>query len=139
MSSGQFVLATKLKGHVNFGNNFEFYQAANIGANNGLRGYSTERFTGKSAFVQSTDLRLNLHKMKTGLLPIYIGVYGGFDYGRVWVNDSLVLDPSFNSNKWNTSAGGGVFINAIDLMTFNLSAFNSADGLRLAFKLGFGF
>lgn len=136
--NGQLVLGTKLKGHVNFGNDFKFYQAANIGANNGLRGYRNERFTGKSAFVQSSDLRLNLHKMKTGLLPIYIGVYGGFDYGKVWVGDSLLLDPSHNSDTWNTSVGGGVFINAVDMMTFNLSAFHSADGLRMAFKLGFG-
>lgn len=139
VSNGQLVLATKLKGHVNFGDNFEFYQAASIGANNGLRGYRNERFTGKNAFVQSSDLRLNLSKLKTRLIPVYIGVYGGFDYGRVWVDDSLLLDPSHNSNRWNTSAGGGVFINAVDLMTFNVSAFNSDDGVRLAFKLGFGF
>ena len=139
VSNGKLVLATKLKGHINFGDNFEFYQAANLGANNGLRGYRNERFTGKSAFGQSSDLRLNLSKVKTGLVPLYIGFYGGFDYGRVWVDDSLVLDPSYNSNGWNTSAGGGVFVNAVDLMTFNLSAFHSDDGLRLAFKLGFGF
>ncbi|WP_298530773.1 metallophosphoesterase [uncultured Algibacter sp.] len=137
--NGQLVLATKLKGHVNFGDNFEFYQAANIGANNGLRGYRNERFTGKSAFAQSSDLRLNLSKVKTALVPLYIGFYGGFDYGRVWVDDNLVLDPSYNTGRWNTSVGGGVFINAVDLMTFNLSAFHSDDGLRLAFKLGFGF
>jgi hypothetical protein len=139
VSNGQLVLGTKLKGHFNFGDDFEFYQAANIGANNGLRGFRNERFTGKSAFVQSSDLRLNLHKMKTGLLPIYIGVYGGFDYGKVWVDDDLLLDPSHNSSNWNTSAGGGVFVNAVDMMTFNLSAFHSNDGLRLAFQLGFGF
>lgn len=139
ISSGQLVLATKLRGHVNFGDSFKFYQAANIGANNGLRGYRNERFTGKSAFVQSTDLRLNLSKVKTALVPLYIGFYTGFDYGRVWVDDSLVLDPSYNSDAWNTSAGVGLFINAVDLMTFNLSAFHSDDGLRLAFQLGFGF
>lgn len=138
-SNGQLVLGTKLRGHVNFGDDFEFYQAANIGANNGLRGYRNERFTGKSAFVQSSDLRLNLHEMKTSLLPIYIGIYGGFDYGKVWVDDSLLLDPSHNSDKWNTSVGGGVFVNAVDMMTLNFSAFHSDDGLRMAFKLGFGF
>ncbi|MEC3906781.1 metallophosphoesterase [Tamlana sp. 2201CG12-4] len=137
--SGQLVLATKLKGHVNFGDDFEFYQAANIGANNGLRGYRNERFTGKSAFVQSTDLRLSLRQLKTGLMPLYIGFYGGFDYGRVWVDDALLLDPSHHSDNWNTSIGGGFFANAANMMTLNLSAFHSDDGLRLAFKLGFGF
>ncbi len=139
MPSGQLVLATKLKGHVNFGDDFEFYQGANIGANNGLRGYRNERFTGKSSFVQSTDLRLNLRKVKTGLLPLNIGFYGGIDYGRVWVDDTFLLNPNDHSNDWNTSIGGGIFANAADMMTLNLSAFNSDDGLRLAFRLGFGF
>ena len=137
--NGQLVLATKFKGQINLGDDFEFYQGANLGANNGLRGYRNERFTGKSAFVQSTDLRLNLRKIKTGLLPLNIGLYGGFDYGRVWVDNDLLLDASHHSNNWNTSIGGGIFANAADMMTLNISAFNSDDGLRLAFKVGFGF
>tara|TARA_R110000868_G_scaffold397477_1_gene670187 strand:- start:2925 stop:6599 length:3675 start_codon:yes stop_codon:yes gene_type:complete len=131
-ASGQLVFATKVKAHLIFGDDFEFYQAANIGANNGLRGFRNERFTGKNAFVQTTDLRLNLRKVKTGLLPLNIGIYGGVDYGRVW------LDAE-DSDKWNTSIGGGVFANLAQMATFNLSAFNSDDGLRLAFKVGFGF
>ena len=138
-ASGQLVLATKLAGHINLGDDFLFYQAANLGANNGLRGYRNERFTGKSSFYQSTDLRLNLHKARTSLVPITIGVYGDVDYGRVWVDDSLVSDSSYNSDGLNTSIGGGIFINAVDMMSFNVSAFSSDDGMRLAFKLGFGF
>lgn len=139
VANGQLVLATKFKGHINLGDGFEFYQGANIGANNGLRGFRNERFTGKTAFVQTTDLRLNLRKVKTGLLPLHIGVYGGFDYGRVWVAQTLLLDKNHHSDKWNTSLGGGVFANAADMITLNVSAFHSDDGLRLAFKLGFGF
>ncbi|WP_452599613.1 metallophosphoesterase [Pontimicrobium sp. MEBiC01747] len=130
--SGQLVLATKASAHLNFGNDFEFYQGATLGANNGLRGYRNQRFTGKRAFVQSTDLRLNLRKVKTGILPLNIGVYGGVDYGRVWLDND-------NSKKWNNSFGGGVFFNGAGMLVGNLSAFNSNDGLRVAFKLGFGF
>jgi hypothetical protein len=130
--SGNLVLATNFRGHINFGDDFEFYQAATIGANNGLRGYRNQRFTGKNAFVQSTDLRLNLTRIKTGWFPVYLGVYGGADYGRVWIEDD-------NSKKWNNSVGGGVFVNMANMMTGNISAFNSDDGLRLAFKIGFGF
>ncbi|WP_372756055.1 metallophosphoesterase [Mariniflexile sp.] len=129
---GNLVLATNLLGHINFNDGYEFYQAAAIGASNGLRGYRNQRFTGKNAFVQSTDVRLNLRRVKTALLPINYGLYGGFDYGRIWLEDD-------NSRKWNTSIGGGVFVNAADLVTFNLSAFHSNDGMRLSFKLGFGF
>ncbi|AUS05509.1 metallophosphoesterase [Pseudotamlana carrageenivorans] len=133
---GKLVLATKFKGHLNFGDGFEFYQAANIGANNGLRGYRNERFTGKSAFYQTSDLRFNFQKVKTSLLPLYLGVYGGFDYGRVWVDDRLVLDSAYNANRWNTSVGGGVFINGVDLFTLNMALFHSQDGMRFSFGLG---
>ncbi len=130
--NGQLVLATNLRGHLNFSKGYEFYQAANIGADTGLRGYRNQRFTGKNAFVQSTDLRFNLRKLKTGLLPISMGLYGGFDYGRVWLDND-------NSKTWHTSIGGGFFVNMVDMMTLNLSAFHSDDGVRFAFKLGFGF
>ena len=137
--NGRLVLATRLKAHLNFGDDFEFYQAANIGANNGLRGYRNERFTGKNAFYQKTDLRFNFRKIKTGLLPVQIGLYGGFDYGRVWVDNDLVSNPDYNNESWNTSIGGGIFVNAADMITGNLSLFNSDDGLLVAFAFGFGF
>tara|TARA_R110002073_G_scaffold57778_4_gene146762 strand:+ start:182434 stop:186120 length:3687 start_codon:yes stop_codon:yes gene_type:complete len=137
--NGQLVFATKFKGQFNLGDDFEFYQAASIGANNGLRGYRNERFSGEKSFYQSSDIRLNLRKIKTGLLPVNIGIFGGFDYGRVWVDDALVLNQGFNSDSWNTSIGGGIFVNAADITTLNISAFNSDDGLRFAFAIGFGF
>jgi len=137
--NGRLVLATKLKAHINLGDDFEFYQAASIGAYDGLRGYRSQRFTGKEAFYQNTDIRFNFKKRKTGLFPVQIGVYGGFDYGRVWVDDDLVLDADFNSEHWNTSVGGGLFINAAGLITGNFSLFDSNDGLRFAFTLGVGF
>ena len=131
-ANGQLVLASKFLGHINFGDNFEFYQAATIGANSGLRGYRNERFTGNNSFVQSTDLRINIRKLKTSLLPLDIGLYGGFDYGRVWLDEE-------NSRKWHKSAGGGIFFNGADMIVGNLSAFFSEEGARLAFKIGFGF
>jgi hypothetical protein len=136
---GQLVVATKAKAHFILGDEFEFYQGASIGGDDGLRGYRNQRFTGENSFYQSTDLRLNLRKVKTGLLPLNIGIYGGFDYGKVWVDETLLLDATHGFDDWNTSVGGGVFANAADIMTLNVSAFHGNDGLRLAFKLGFGF
>lgn len=133
--NGNIVLATKLKSHFTFGDGYEFYQAASIGGNDGLRGYRNQRFTGKNAFYHSSDIRFNLKRLKTSLVPLYIGVYGGFDYGRVWG----FQNPSLIDNKINTSIGGGFFFNAANMLTGNISAFNSDDGLRIAFKIGFGF
>ena len=126
------MLATKLKGHVNIGDDFEFYQAASIGGVDGLRGFRNQRFTGRTAFYQNTDLRLNITDLKTGVLPIKLGLLGGFDYGRVWIDD----DPS---RQWHNAVGGGVYCNALSLFTANLTWFNSVDGNRLAFAMAFNF
>lgn len=130
--SGKLVLATQIKSHIVFNDNFEFYQAASIGGNDGLRGFRNQRFTGQQSLFQNTDIRYTFNSLKTALLPIRIGVYGGFDYGRIWITDD-------NSNKWNNSYGGGFFINGVELLTANLGLFHSIDGLRLAFSLGFQF
>ncbi len=132
ISNGRLVLATKWKAHFNIGDGYEFYQGASIGGIDGLRGFRNQRFNGKKAYYQNTDIRYSLRKMKTGLLPLAIGFYGGFDYGRVWIKNQ-------DSDQWHTSYGGGFFLNAADIMSFNLSVFNSDDGLRFAFGLGFGF
>lgn len=129
---GKWVVATKLKSHINFGNEFEFYQAASIGGTDGLRGFRNQRFTGNQSFYQNTDLRYSFSSMKTQLIPIRVGIYSGFDYGRIWLNDE-------DSKKWQNSYGGGFFINGAELLTANLGLFNSIDGIRVAFSLGFQF
>ncbi len=132
ISSGNLVLATKWKAHFTLGDDYEFYQAASIGGTDGLRGFRNQRFTGKKAFYQNTDLRLSLGKRRTGILPTTVGIYGSFDYGRVW-------QPSEDSGLWHTSYGGGFFVNAADVMTLRAALFTSVDGPRFSFGLGFGF
>ena len=131
-TNGRLVLATKLKGHFNIGDDFEFYQAASIGGVDGLRGYRNQRFTGKTSFYQNTDLRVHLRKLKTGLMPLAVGLYGGFDYGRVWVENDT-------SDVWNTSYGGGFWIDGAEMLTARLALFQSEDGSRFVFGLGFSF
>ena len=134
-SNGQIVLATKFKSHHTFGNSYQFYQAASIGGNDGLRGFRNQRFTGKNSFYHSTDVRLDLKQFKTSLIPLNIGVFGGFDYGKVWGEENT----TFKNTKFNTSVGGGVFFNAANMMSGNISVFNSSDDVRLALTLGFAF
>lgn len=130
--SGRLVLASKVKTHINFGNGYEFYQAASIGGEDGLRGFRNQRFTAKNSLYQNTDLRYSFSRIKTPVIPIRMGIYGSFDYGRVWLeNDS--------SKKWHNTYGGGFFINAIEVLSANIGAFHSTDGVRVAFGLGFGF
>ncbi|WGF92234.1 metallophosphoesterase [Aequorivita marisscotiae] len=126
------VLKTNLKYEYNIGEKYQFYQAANLGGNNGLRGYREQRFTGKSFLVGSADLRYSLPKFKIGLIPFQVGIYGGADLGRVWLAD-------VRSEKWHNSRGGGLWINGSGGLNANLSLFNSTEGSRLTFGLGFDF
>jgi hypothetical protein len=130
--SGRLVLATKWKAHFNIGDGYEFYQGASIGGMDGLRGFRNQRFTGKKSYYQNTDLRFRLKRFKTGLLPVTMGIYAGYDYGRVWL-------PNEDSDTWHTSYGGGFFFNATDIVSMTLAYFESVDGARFAFGLGFGF
>ncbi|MCG1037510.1 metallophosphoesterase [Polaribacter sargassicola] len=137
--NGKLVLATKLKGRLTFNDGYEFYQAATIGGNDGLRGYRNQRFTDKNSFYQTSDIRLNLTRFKTSFTPLNIGVYGGFDYGKVWGQENITITPNKITKDWNTSYGGGVFFTAANLVAGNIAAFNSLDGLRISFQLGFDF
>ena len=127
--SRKLVLKTMAQGQFNIGDDFEFYQAATLGGDNGLRGFREQRFSGNSAVAFGADLRLSLLKFKTGLVPLELGVYGGYDYGRVWVDGE-------DSDLWHDSVGGGLLINAVDTLSGSLSFFNSDDGLRIAFGFG---
>ncbi|MGY8914189.1 MAG: ShlB/FhaC/HecB family hemolysin secretion/activation protein [Flavobacteriales bacterium] len=130
--SGNLVLGTMAEYKTNFGEDFFFYHAPSIGGNNGLRGFRNERFTGKSYFYQSSDLRLRLKRIVTAVAPITIGMYGGFDYGRVWINND-------DSNQWHTSQGGGLWISGYRFLAFNLGFFNSVEGNMVQVGFGFGF
>ncbi len=126
------VLKTDVIAQVNIGDGFEFYQGASLGGFNGLRGYREERFTGESALAFSGDLRYSFNKFKTGLLPLQIGIFGGYDIGRVWYDDE-------DSDTWHDSVGGGLWINAVDTIGGQLGLFNSDDGLRFTFGFGLDF
>jgi hypothetical protein len=125
----KFVLRTQVQGQFNIGDNFEFYQAATLGAPNGLRGFRNQRFTGESALAGSADIRYSFNQMKTGLLPIQLGIYGGADVGRVWFDGE-------DSAIWHNSIGGGFWINAVDMISGQLGLFNSDDGMRISFGFG---
>jgi hemolysin activation/secretion protein len=89
-------------------------------------------------FYHSSDIRFNIKEAKTSLIPLNMGIYGGFDYGKVWGGENLTINP-FNQKQWNISYGGGIFFDAADILGANLAAFHSDDGLRISFGLGFNF
>lgn len=130
IASGNLVFSTLSEVKTNFGDTYFFYHAPSIGGSNGLRGFRDERFSGKTYFYQTTDLRVRLKRYMTAIAPITVGMYGGFDYGKVWYKNE-------DSNKWHTSQGAGLWASGFNFLSFNLGYFNSVEGNIL--QVGFGF
>jgi hypothetical protein len=133
-SQGKIVFATLLKGKAILNDNFEFYQGATLGGDYDLRGFRNQRFLGNQSFFQSSDIRFAIGKIKSSIIPMSYGFFGGYDYGRVWLNGE-------SSNKWHQAAGGGLWLNGLNVVTARLTYFKGTadDEARIAFGLGFGF
>lgn len=115
-----------------FGDDYHFYQAATLGANNGLRGYRQQRFMGDTSFVTSQDIRYKMKHITNGVLPLSYGFYAGYDVGKVWNK----LDPI---NQWYHSYGGGLWLNALDSFTAYGGIFTSKENSLVSFGVGFTF
>lgn len=130
VSSGLIVFQNTTSARIIFGDNFNFYHAASLGGNNGLRGFRNERFSGKSSLYNSSNLKFKIARLRTGLLPVDFGVYGGFDVGRVWFENE-------DSNKWHLSQGGGFWLGGLNMLSLQAGYFNSVEGNILF--VGFNF
>lgn len=132
--NGKLVLGTRVGVQHRFNNNFEFYQGAilgGIGPNANLRGFRRERFIGRTAFYQNIDLRWKVASVDNEKIPFSMGILGGFDHGRVWLDGE-------NSDTWHYSYGGGVFISPLDIAAIHLSLFYG-DGEQKRFVFGGAF
>jgi len=77
------TLATRFGGTANFGD-YEFFQAATLGGLANLRGYGRTRFAGQQSAYNNTEVRVQLVRIRSYLLPATFGVLGFHDVGRVW-------------------------------------------------------
>lgn len=92
----------------------EFFHANYLGGVGRLRGFRTNRFAGETMAFHATDLRYKLLKGK-GAFPVALGVFGAFDYGRVWFDE----DPD-DVDGWHSSVGGGIFFTPLNLVGFTI-------------------
>jgi len=115
-----------------FGDDLIFYQAANIGGANGLRGYRLQRFTGQNSVTGSADIRYSFNQFKTKTLPLQLGVFIGGDVGRVWTKND-------DSKIWHNDYGVGFWVTAADSVSGTFNFFNSEEGLRFSFGFGLNF
>ena len=88
-------------GHI-FSKNFEYFQAVNLGANNYLRGFRKNRFSGSSLAYGSLEMRVKLFSSRWYIMPGDVGLIAFDDAGRVWMKNQ-------SSSRWHNAAGGGIY------------------------------
>ncbi|HLF46945.1 MAG TPA: BamA/TamA family outer membrane protein, partial [Chitinophagaceae bacterium] len=126
------VLATRFGGGINFGNNFEFFQAQYLGGTLNMRGFRKYRFAGKSMAYNNTELRIKIADFRTYLFPASIGLLFFHDIGRVWVDQD-------NSDKWHKGYGGGIYISPMRRTVIALSIAKSNEETLPVISFGFHF
>ena len=128
---GQTVLATRVGGEWHYGD-YQFYQAARLGAHENFRGMHRQRLTGDRAFFHNTDLRFNVAQWRSYLIPTQMGLILSFDHGRVWQEEEI-------SSTWHIAYGGGVWISPFQTLLLSLT-YNVSDlDKRFDFQMGFFF
>jgi len=131
LAKPKLVLANGIGYHKVFGDP-QFYQTADLGNTTNLRGFRENRFRGDSAFFHNIDLRLFLFKWDNTFIPMDIGVLGGFDYGRVWIDNEI-------SDTWHNSKTVGIWMELLGLAVLQPHySFNNEQN-TFTLKLGFNF
>ncbi len=129
--NARFVIATKIGASHRIGD-YPFFKSAILDGNSNLRGYRAERFYGKTSFYHNTDLRIKAFGSINKILPFTMGLLGGYDYGRVWLDGE-------DSDQWHSSYGGGIWIAPVDVIIVNLALFHSKEEDRFTVKFSFDF
>lgn len=128
---GQPVLATRF-GAEWHGGDFQFFQAAILGAQDNFRGVRKERFAGDKMFYHNTDLRFVIAQWRSYLVPAAMGIQVNFDHGRVW-------RAGETSDTWHYAYGGGVWVSPFQSILLTLSYHKSDVDNRISVAMGFLF
>lgn len=129
--NSKYVVANRIGAGTSFGDPL-FFQKMQLGGTHNLRGFRTNRFTGKTMLYHNAELRFSLFDFNSYLFPGRLGVVAFNDLGRVWV-------PGENSNKWHDGYGGGLFIIPAELVLIQVIIGHSKEGTYPYLSLGVSF
>lgn len=112
----------------------QFFQYPALGNQTNLRGFRNERFRGNSVFYHNLDARLHIIDWNNNWLPMEIGITGGYDYGRVWLDDEA-------SDAWHSSQSVGMYMNILGIILVHpyYSFVENDEGDVFSLRLGFSF
>ncbi|NNE25346.1 MAG: hypothetical protein HKN09_00755, partial [Saprospiraceae bacterium] len=127
----EIIFATKARYTKVFGDPL-FYQLPHLGNNNGLRGFRNERFRGEATFSHMTDLRMHLFNWNNDILPMSVGIMGGFDYGNFYLED-------VENGKLLSSWTFGLSMDILDMAVLHPYYSINDEMNQFTLRLGFSF
>lgn len=109
-----------------------FFQRMQLGGARNLRGFHSNRFTGKSAVYYNLDIRLKLFDFTSYITPGEVGMIAFNDIGRVW-------EPGESSSTWHDGFGGGLYVRPAELILIQGTVGFSKEGALPYISIGFSF
>ncbi len=131
MNRPQVVIANSL-GYQAIAGDGQFYQYPSLGNKSNLRGYRNNRFRGEKALYENLDVRLQLIDWDNRYLPMDVGLIGGFDMGRVWLDGE-------HSNAWHHSHTLGLWMDVLGQFILQPYYSYSKEGHYFSFNMAFNF
>ncbi|MBC7949937.1 MAG: BamA/TamA family outer membrane protein [Chitinophagaceae bacterium] len=128
-SPASVVTVLRLGGGHIFNKHFEYFQALNLGANNFLRGFRKNRFSGSSLAYGSLEMRVKIFTSVWSVLPGDVGIIGFGDAGRVWMEGE-------SSRRWHTALGGGLYYVPFNMVLVSASLAYSKEETLFNFSVG---
>jgi hypothetical protein len=126
---GRLVTVIRAGGGHIWNKKFEYFQAMNLGANNFLRGFRKNRFSGNSLAYGSLELRYRLFNSKSYLVPGPVGLVAFNDVGRVWLRGE-------KSSRWHHAYGGGLYFAPYNALLVSATMAFSKEDPVFNFTLG---
>ncbi len=108
----------------------QFYQYPSLGNRSNLRGYRKDRFRGESLFFNNSDVRMRLAKWDNDYLPMDVGILGGYDVGRVWLDEE-------DSDTWHNSKTIGVWFDVLEMFVLQPYYSFTKEGNYLSLAMNF--
>ncbi|HMU44763.1 MAG TPA: metallophosphoesterase [Chitinophagaceae bacterium] len=125
----KLVMVMKIGGSKIYGKNYEYFQTADIGANDGLYGFRKNRYSGTSSLYGSMEFRIKLFKLNSYILPGTAGLILFADAARVWLKN-------VSSRTWHSGFGGGVYFMPFNQFVISATAGFADSQKMFIFSLG---
>lgn len=128
-SPARWVTVLRLGGGHIFSDELEYFQALTLGANNYLRGFRKNRFSGNGLAYGSLEFRYKLFQSNSYVFPGQMGLVAFNDVGRVWLKGE-------SGRRWHYAYGGGIYYVPYNMVLISATIALSREESLVNFTLG---